>query len=302
MPKAAWNSVIIAVVATVLSTIAGTLCAYGLWKRGSQLLSGSLYLSLVTPEIVMGISLLALFQWSFRWLHWRLGLHTVILAHVAFSIAYVVIVIAARLRTFSPSLEEAAMDLGATEWQAFRYVTLPALLPGIVAAALLALTVSFDDYVITSMVAGVDSETLPMVIYAMARRGASPVINAISALIVVVFGALVLDLRAGARIVNRLLSRRVFLMGVAGAAGCARGRPRLNVYNWSNYVAPDTSRQFRAEFGVRVRYATYESNEEMLAKVLTGNSGWDVVFPTHNRISAHAPVRSAGAARSCPPD
>jgi spermidine/putrescine transport system permease protein len=192
LAESAWNSVIIAVVSTILSTAAGTLCAYGLWKRGSKLLSGSLYLSLVTPEIVMGISLLALFQWSFRWLHWRLGLYTVILAHVAFSIAYVVIVIAARLRTFSPALEEAALDLGATEWQAFRFVTLPALLPGIVAAALLALTVSFDDYVITSMVAGVDSETLPMVIYAMARRGASPVINAISALIVVVFGALVL--------------------------------------------------------------------------------------------------------------
>ena len=190
--ESTWNSVVIAAVATLLSTAAGTLCAYGLWKRGSPLLSGSLYLSLVTPEIVMGISLLALFQWSFRWLHLRMGLHSVILAHVAFCMAYVVIVIAARLRTFSPSLEEAALDLGATEWQAFRYVTLPALLPGIVAAALLALTVSFDDYVITSMVAGVDSETLPMVIYAMARRGASPVINAISALIVVVFGALVL--------------------------------------------------------------------------------------------------------------
>lgn len=84
------------------------------------------------------------------------------------------------------------MDLGANEWGAFYHVTLPALVPGIVAAALLALTVSFDDYVITSMVAGVDSETLPMVIYAMARRGASPVINAISALITVVFGALIL--------------------------------------------------------------------------------------------------------------
>lgn len=188
----AWNSVVIAIAATVLSTVAGTLCAYGLWRRGSALLSGSLYLSLVTPEIVMGISLLALFQWSFRWLHMRLGLDSVILAHVAFSMAYVVIVVAARLRTFNPSLEEAALDLGATEWQAFRHVTLPVLLPGVVAAALLALTVSFDDYVITSMVAGVDSETLPMVIYAMARRGASPAINAISALIVVVFGALVL--------------------------------------------------------------------------------------------------------------
>jgi spermidine/putrescine transport system permease protein len=186
-----WNSVVIALLATVISTGIGTLCAYGLWKRGSRLLTGALYLSLVTPEIVTGISLLALFQWSFRWLNWQLGLFSVILAHVAFLIAYVVIVISARLRTFSPILEEAAMDLGATEWQAFLHVTLPALVPGIVAAALLALTTSFDDYVITSMVAGVDSQTLPMVIYAMARRGSSPVINAISALITVFFGILI---------------------------------------------------------------------------------------------------------------
>jgi spermidine/putrescine transport system permease protein len=187
-----WNSVVIAFWATILSTVIGTLCAYALWKRGSRVLTGALYLSLVTPEIVTGISLLALFQWAFRWFHWQLGIYTVVLAHVAFSIAYVVIVVSARLRGVSRDLEEAAMDLGATEWQAFLRVTLPALAPGIVAAALLALTVSFDDYVITSMVAGVDSETLPMVIYSMARRGASPVINAISALITVIFGGLIL--------------------------------------------------------------------------------------------------------------
>jgi len=190
--ESAANSVVIALAATLISVAAGTLCAYALWKRRSRLISAGLYLSLVTPEIVTGVSLLALFQWAFRWLGWRLGLHSVILAHVAFSLAYVVIVVAARLRTLSPTLEEAAMDLGATEWQAFREVTLPLLLPGIAAGALLVLTVSFDDYVITSMVAGVDSQTLPMVIYAMARRGASPVINAISALIVVFFGALIL--------------------------------------------------------------------------------------------------------------
>jgi len=189
--EATWNSVIVAIAATVISTVIGTMCAYALWKKKSRLVTGTLYLSLVTPEIVTGISLLALFQWMFRWLHWHLGLYTVILAHVAFSIAYVVIVISARLRTISPSLEEAALDLGANEWSAFFYVILPALGPGIIAAALLALTVSFDDYVITSMVAGVDSQTLPMVIYAMARRGASPVINAISALITVFFGILI---------------------------------------------------------------------------------------------------------------
>ena len=139
-----------------------------------------------------GISLLAFYQWIFRFLHFRLGMHTVILAHISFSIAYVVIVVMARLRTVDAQLEEAALDLGASEWGAFRYVTLPVIWPGVVAAALLAFTVSFDDYVITSLVAGVDSETLPMAIYALARRGVSPVVNAISALIVFGLGALVL--------------------------------------------------------------------------------------------------------------
>jgi spermidine/putrescine transport system permease protein len=192
LTDAAWNSLIIAAVATLFSTVIGTLCAYGLWKRNSRPLAGSLYLSLVTPEIVTGISLLAFYQWIFRFLRVQLGMHTVILAHIAFSIAYVVIVVIARLRTVDATLEEAALDLGANEWQAFRYVTLPAILPGVIAAALLAFTVSFDDYVITSLVAGVDSETLPMVIYAIARRGVNPIVNAISALIVVGFGSLVL--------------------------------------------------------------------------------------------------------------
>jgi spermidine/putrescine transport system permease protein len=192
LTESALNSLIIAVVATAVSTVFGTLCAYGLWKRTSRPLAGSLYLSLVTPEIVTGISLLAFYQWIFRFLRVQLGMHTVILAHVSFSIAYVVIVVIARLRTVDASLEEAALDLGANEWQAFRYVTLPAILPGVIAAALLAFTVSFDDYVITSLVAGVDSETLPMVIYAIARRGVNPVVNAISALIVVGFGTVVM--------------------------------------------------------------------------------------------------------------
>ena len=170
----------------------GTLAAYGMWKRSAPVLSGTLYLSLVTPEIVTGVSLLALFQWIFRFLRLPLGLHTVIVAHVAFSIAYVGIVISARLRNYDRSLEEAAMDLGASEWGAFTRVTLPLIAPAIAAAALLALVVSFDDYVITSLVAGVDSQTLPMVIYAMARRGVSPVVNAVSAMIVVGFGLLIL--------------------------------------------------------------------------------------------------------------
>jgi ABC-type spermidine/putrescine transport system permease subunit II len=190
--ESAINSLIIAIAATILATIIGTLAAYGLWRRGSAPIAGSMYLSLVTPEIVTGVSLLAFFQWSFRFLNMRLGMHTVILAHVAFSVAYVAVVVMARLRTFDPALEEAALDLGATEFGAFYRVTLPYLIPAIAAAAMLAFTVSIDDYVITSLVAGVDSQTLPMVIYALARRGVNPMLNAVSTLIVFALGAMVL--------------------------------------------------------------------------------------------------------------
>ena len=186
------NSLLIAIVSAVLATVIGTFAAYGMWRKAAPVLSATLYLSLVTPEIVTGVSLLVLFQWAFRFLHLHLGMATVIIAHVAFSIAYVSIVITARLRGFDRSQEEAAMDLGATEWGAFRRVTVPYLAPAVAAAGLLALVVSFDDYVITSLTAGVDSQTLPMVIYAMARRGVSPVVNAVSTGIVVLFGALIL--------------------------------------------------------------------------------------------------------------
>ncbi|HBY61077.1 MAG TPA: ABC transporter permease [Solibacterales bacterium] len=196
LAESALNSLLIAAAATAVATVLGTLAAYGLWKRArrglERSLSAALYLSLVTPEIVMGVALLAFYQWAFRALDIPLGMHTVIAAHVMFCLAYVVIVVMARLRALDPALEEAALDLGATEWSAFREVTLPQLMPGVVAAALLAFTLSIDDYVITSFVAGVDSETLPMVIYAMARRGGNPVVNAISTAIVFGLGVLIL--------------------------------------------------------------------------------------------------------------
>jgi len=192
LAEAAWNSLVIGFVSTVISTSVGTLAAYGLWKRRSRFLAGSLYLTLLTPEIVTGVSLLVFFQWLFRVPGLQLGMHTVVAAHVTFSIAFVAVVVLARLRTLDATLEEAAMDLGAPPWQGFFRVTVPLIRPAIVAAALLAFTVSFDDYVITSMVAGVDSETLPMVIYAIARRGANPELNAVSTIVVTALGALVL--------------------------------------------------------------------------------------------------------------
>jgi spermidine/putrescine transport system permease protein len=186
------NSLIIAGATTVLSTAIGTLAAYSLWKTRAPILTNSLYLSLVTPEVLTGVSLLLLFQLLFRVVHLQLGMHTVILAHVSFSLVYVVLVVLSRLRSFDRDLEDAALDLGATPWGAFWHVTLPLLMPGIIAAALLCFTVSFDDYVITSLVAGIDSQTLPMLIYAMARKGVSPEVNALSVLITVVLGTFIL--------------------------------------------------------------------------------------------------------------
>ena len=177
------NSVIVAIVAMILSTIIGTLTAYGLYRyrfRGKVVFDGVLFLPIVTPEIVVGISLVIFFVL----ININLGLNTIIIAHVAFDIPFVMLIVRARLQGMDRSLEEAAMDLGADEWTTFFRVTIPQLLPGIIAAALLAFTLSFDDFVITFFVAGVGSTTLPLKIYSMVRLGVSPKINALSALIV----------------------------------------------------------------------------------------------------------------------
>jgi spermidine/putrescine transport system permease protein len=140
-----------------------------------------MYVPIVTPEIVTGISLLVLFVF----LRLPLGLTTIIIAHVAFCVPFVVVVVVARLAGMDENLEEAAMTLGADEITTFFRITLPLLWPGILSAALLAFILSFDDFVITSLVAGSGSSTLPLVIYSMVRRNVEPSINAISTLIVI---------------------------------------------------------------------------------------------------------------------
>jgi len=180
-----WTSLIVAGVTTVIATVLGTLLAIGLARhrfRAKRSVEGLLYLPLVTPEIIMGISLLSLFVLAGA----PLGITTVVIAHVAFAVSFVTVVVGARLRGMDRHLEEAAMMLGADEWSAFWRVTVPGLMPGIAAGALLAFTLSFDDYVITSFVSGPGSATLPVVIYGMARRGIEPSINAVSTLIVAV--------------------------------------------------------------------------------------------------------------------
>jgi spermidine/putrescine transport system permease protein len=178
-------SLVVALASTAIATVLGTLIALALARHafpGRRLYEGFLYLPVVTPEIVVGISLLVLFAAAGI----RLGLGTITIAHVAFNVSFVAVVVLARLRGMGRELEEAAMDLGADELTTFFRVTLPQILPGVVAGALLAFTMSFDDFVITFFVAGVGSTTLPLLVYSMVRRGVEPTINAISTLILVV--------------------------------------------------------------------------------------------------------------------
>ncbi|HEX5004368.1 MAG TPA: ABC transporter permease [Gemmatimonadales bacterium] len=177
-------SLVVASTSTLLATVLGTLVAMALARarfRGSRLIEGGLYLPIVTPEIVAGISLLILFAA----VQVPLGVGTVIVAHTAFCLPFVAVVVLARLRGMDRTLEEAALVLGADELTAFRRVTLPQLAPGILAGALLAFTLSLDDFVITFFVAGPGATTLPVLVYSMVRRGVEPTINAVSTLLVV---------------------------------------------------------------------------------------------------------------------
>ncbi len=178
-------SMILAAISTVLSAMIGTLAAVGMYRynfKGKSVLDALLYIPVVIPEIVMGIALLALFAQA----RLALGMTTLVIAHVAFSIPFVVIVVKARLDGFNRSIEEAAMDLGADRWQTFYRVTLPIIMPGIVSGALLAFTLSLDDVVISFFVAGPQSTTLPLKVFSMVKFGVSPEINALSTIMLLV--------------------------------------------------------------------------------------------------------------------
>ncbi|MHB1043084.1 MAG: ABC transporter permease [Eubacteriales bacterium] len=180
--EATKNSLVIAAASTVASTMVGTLTAVGMYRyhfKGKNILDAMLYIPIVIPEIVMGIALLAFFAQT----KVPLGLLTLILAHITFSIPFVVVVVRSRLEGFDRSLEEAAMDLGATQFQTFYKVTLPIIMPGIVAGALLAMTLSLDDVIISFFVAGPASTTLPLKVFSMVKFGVSPEINALSTIL-----------------------------------------------------------------------------------------------------------------------
>jgi spermidine/putrescine transport system permease protein len=191
MGAALKNSLIVAFSSTALSTVFGTMVALAMERHrfaGKVAFDALLYLPIIIPDIAMAVMLLLFFVMS----KMGLSLLTIIISHVAFNISFVAVVVRARLVGFDRSLEEAAQDLGANELQTFWYVTLPLLMPGILGGALLAFTLSLDDFVITFFTAGVGSTTLPLRIYSMVKLGITPEINAISTLLLLASMTLVM--------------------------------------------------------------------------------------------------------------
>lgn len=195
------NSLLVATVTTLVATALGTALALGLdrvrWP-GRVSVEALVLLPLVIPEIAQGVSLLVFFHGMFRlWRAWTgqeltLGLPTVTIGHITFAISFVTLVVRARLAELNPRWEEAAMDLGANRWQTLWHITLPWLTPAVLSGALLAFTLSLDDFVVTLFTAGTGATTLPVFVYGMIKFSVTPAINAISTLMLLASSVLVL--------------------------------------------------------------------------------------------------------------
>ncbi|HVM20518.1 MAG TPA: ABC transporter permease [Egibacteraceae bacterium] len=195
------NSLIVAFASTIVSTVLGTFTALALERfrfRGRGAFDGLVYLPVIIPDVTMAVMMLLFFARASSLLYgtmgatFGLGIGTITLSHIAFNISFVAIVVRARLAGMDPSLEEAAADLYAGRWEAFRRVTLPLIMPGILGGALLALTLSLDEVVITSFVSGPGSTTLPVYVFGLVRRGVTPLINAVSTVMLMASMLLVL--------------------------------------------------------------------------------------------------------------
>ena len=183
---AAWVTIKVAVLSSTFATVVGTLAAYVLVRAGRfwgrTLFSGMIYAPLVMPEVITGLSLLLLFIG----IGLDRGVMTIVLAHTTFSMCYVSVVVSSRLSTFDMSLEEAALDLGSTPFEAFRMVTLPIIAPAVISGWLLAFTLSLDDLVLASFTSGPSATTLPIKIFSAVRLGVSPEINALSTIMIAI--------------------------------------------------------------------------------------------------------------------
>ena len=284
-------SLIVGLATTLLATVIGTAAALALARYRVRLRRAAeslVVLPVIIPEIVIGFATAALFGAAGV----AFGMRTIVAAHVAFSISYVIFIVRARAAGLNPTVEEAAMDLGATPWQTFVKVTLPLTMPAIVSAALLVFTISLDDYVITSFVAGPGAATLPLKIYSMVKTGVTPEINAISTVLLVVTVMLVVvsdRLAAGRRSRWTMAAGVVAAMLLLGFALGGQGRAakggELNIYIWSNYLPDDVIAEFERRYDARVNVELYDSNEALLAKLQSGGASFDIVVPSDYMVT-----------------
>ena len=341
--ESVYTTLLVSLLATAIATAAGTFAAIGLYSLGRRKRDALLTVNnipMMNADIVTGVSLclffVAFFQsWGafakwFNALELSLGGHalqlperlvlgfgTLLLAHVAFNIPYVILNVAPKLRQMDRNLMDAAQDLGCTWMQAFWKVMLPEIKPGIVSGALIAFTMSIDDFIISYFTAGSASSTLAMTIYGMTKKRVTPEVNAISTLLFLsVLVLLVLsnlkEVRQEAR--ERLgaprkpsalekarqkLAEPRYLWARRGAAGilvCAflasvsflshatGSRPVVNVCSWGEYIDTDLIDQFEAATGIRVNYQTAESNEALYSLLKNGGADYDVVVPSDYMI------------------
>lgn len=304
MMEAIYYTVLIAMIATIVSTVVGTLASIGLSRSRKilkEIVSQINNLPVLNPEIVTAIGLMLLFTS----LHITKGFWTLLLSHIAFCIPYVMLSVLPRIRRLDPNLAEAAMDLGASPFYALRKVIVPQLMPGIIAGALIAFTMSFDDFVISYFVTGQGINNISIMVYTMAKR-VNPSINALSTLIVVAItivliitnllsmrkknhtntknskiklAILVICISLGLYGLNILRSGTKSNFDPIAAYGC----DTLNVFNWGEYVGEKTITNFEKQFNVKVNYSVFASNEEMYTKLLGGDN-YDVLIPSDYMI------------------
>lgn len=293
--KAVYVSLTVAILATVISTVIGTITAIGLSKSRKvikELLLNINNLPILNPDIVTAIGLMLLFSS----IGFRKGYLTMLLAHIAFCTPYVITSVYPKVRSLDPNLANAAMDLGATPFQALTKVIVPMIKEGVFAGALLAFTMSFDDFVISYFVSGNGVKNISIVVYNMTKR-INPTINALSTIVILVI-ALVLVLsnvlprlmeKYSGRISKKLQRTISLILIVVVGAGLVRwgyaaeANHILKVYNAGEYMDLDLLEQFEEEYNCTVVYETFESNEMMYTK-LSGGESYDVLIPSDYMI------------------
>lgn len=302
MIDAIYTTIAIAIIATLVSTLIGTLASIGLSQSRKILRSVVLQINnlpILNPEIVTAIGLM-LFYTS---LHVEKGFMTMLFAHIAFCTPYVMLSIMPRIRKLDPNLADAAMDLGATPFYALRKVVIPQLMPGIIAGALIAFTMSFDDFIISYFVSGNGVHNISMIVYSMTKR-VNPSINALSTIIILLITAILVTMNLISMrkkpkkktnniiigIVTSCIVIAVFGLNILRQAPKSDVDPialfgcdTINVFNSGEYIGETTVQDFEAKYNVKINYSIFASNEEMYTKLLGGEQ-YDVIIPSDYMI------------------